>query len=53
MIEINSHMLVMYYIPCYFGEFSLWLSSYELTSTHEDAGLIPGCAQWGKDLVLL
>ena len=34
-------------------EFSLWLSGLWTQHVRDDAGLIPGLAQWSKDLVLL
>ena len=34
------------------GEFPLWLSITNLTSIHEDVGLIPGLTHWIKDLSL-
>lgn len=34
-------------------EFPSWLSVMNLTSIHENMGLIPGPVQWVKDLVLL
>ena len=34
-------------------EFPLWLRVMSQTSTHEDASLIPGLAQWVKDPVVL
>ena len=36
------------------SEFLLWFGGLRTRhSVREDAGLIPGLAQWGKDLVLL
>ena len=34
-------------------EFPSWLSINEPGQVYEDTGLIPGLAQWAKDLVLL
>ena len=39
------------FIKCLMGEFPLWLSGLR-TQLEEDADLIPGLAQWFKDLAL-